>query len=467
MHPVGVPAESRAARAEISAEHDDIYRLDVLCMMQKPFQVLIIPMEVAAEQHADAHLCVSGVGTAAKKASSVMISKPGRGIVTRPRKSASKTERVTARPRTSWTPVALSRLVETFSFVRFFPASPALSVAASKMPQELIVLALNCGMVSAELAAAIDKLKDSSKSIGSHKSRQLYWDAYTKLAAKANTTSDGSYCFLKYSADTSSENPEGEVEVVELTKRQKGMAGLVMGPKFKPPEDPSSKTHVFVWSEAAASRAWQDLMYGEPCVYITPAEIFVGTRHKRASCKTLSSPLKTAKDVEKLVAELKPDAPLRSVSFAGNEPVVVNSYNTLLAGTFKLDAPLPETIGSINTTSCDEIYEYFLARKAEKNLRDADELVSRMLVDVNKNLVPLICAASTKEAAVAYKSALMKRVYVDEKKYGKFAAKVREDGQVELITVTPKDDGSASAFRDHGSLVFEMFYRVDLTTMGA
>ena len=436
-------------------------------MMQKPFQVLIIPMEVAAEQHADAHLCVSGVGTAAKKASSVMISKPGRGKVTRPEKKRVENR---ARHSTSAHQLDAGRAQSPgrdLFFRPFLSRESRASVPASKMPQELIVLALNCGMVSAELAAAIDKLKDSSKSIGSHKSRQLYWDAYTKLAAKANTTSDGSYCFLKYSADTSSENPEGEVEVVELTKRQKGMAGLVMGPKFKPPEDPSSKTHVFVWSEAAASRAWQDLMYGEPCVYITPAEIFVGTRHKRASCKTLSSPLKTAKDVEKLVAELKPDAPLRSVSFAGNEPVVVNSYNTLLAGTFKLDAPLPETIGSINTTSCDEIYEYFLARKAEKNLRDADELVSRMLVDVNKNLVPLICAASTKEAAVAYKSALMKRVYVDEKKYGKFVAKVREDGQVELITVTPKDDGSASAFRDHGSLVFEMFYRVDLTTMGA
>ena len=71
--------------------------------------------------------------------------------------------------------------------------------------------------------------------------------------------------------------------------------------------------------------------------------------------------------MERLVAELKPDAPLRSVSFAGNEPAAVNSYNTLLAGTFKLDAPLPDTIGVINTTSCDEIYEYFLAQ-ARKNL---------------------------------------------------------------------------------------------------
>ena len=68
-HPVGVPAESRAARAEISAEHDDIYRLDVLCVAQKPFQVLIVAMEVAAEQHAHTHLCVSDVGTAAFGAS--------------------------------------------------------------------------------------------------------------------------------------------------------------------------------------------------------------------------------------------------------------------------------------------------------------------------------------------------------------------------------------------------------------
>ena len=46
------------------------------------------------------------------------------------------------------------------------------------------------------------------------------------MATKANTTSDGSYSFLKYSADTSSDNPEGEVEVVELTKRQKGVSGV-------------------------------------------------------------------------------------------------------------------------------------------------------------------------------------------------------------------------------------------------
>ena len=334
------------------------------------------------------------------------------------------------------------------------------------MPQELIVLALNCGMVSVELAAAIDKLKDSSKSIGSHKSRQLYWDAYTKLAAKANTVIDGSYCFLKYSADTSSDSPEGEVEVVELTKRQKGMAGTVIGPKFKPPEDPAAKTHVFVWSEAAASRAWQDLMYGEPCVYITPAEVFVGTRHKRASCKTLSSPLKTAKDVERLVAELKPDAPLRSVSFHGNEPPGVNAYNVFLAGSFKLDGPLPSTIGVVNTTSTNEMYDYFAQRKNTSNVEDANRLIATMLADVGKGLTPLICASSTKEASVAYKSALMKKIYLHES-MKKFIAKAKEDGQVEVCVIEGDDESKMGAFAQYGKLVFEMFYRCDLTTMGA
>ena len=68
------------------------------------------------------------------------------------------------------------------------------------MPQEILVLALSAGMASADLAAAIDKLKESSKSIGSHKRRQLFWDAYVKMATKANTLDDGAYAFLKYSA---------------------------------------------------------------------------------------------------------------------------------------------------------------------------------------------------------------------------------------------------------------------------
>ena len=62
-------------------------------------------------------------------------------------------------------------------------------------------------------------------------------------------------------------------------------------------------------------------MSGEPCVYITADGVYVGTRFKRVLCRGSVGPLKTLKDVEKVVSELKPDSPLRSVSFTGqNEP---------------------------------------------------------------------------------------------------------------------------------------------------
>ena len=210
-------------------------------------------------------------------------------------------------------------------------------------------------------------------------------------------------------------------------------------------------------------------MHGEPCVYVTPDAVFVGTRHKRVRCKSLSSPIKTVKEAERLVGELKPDAPLRSVAFAGNDPPSVNAYNVVFAGAFKLDGALPPTIGGpINTTSVVEIYEHFLGRKQANSLAEANALIAKMLADVNKGeKAPLICAASTKEAAVAYKSALMKKVYVHES-MEKFIKKCKEDGAVECVVIPRRrrdQDGRLRA--PYGKIVFEMFYRVDLTTMGA
>ena len=321
-----------------------------------------------------------------------------------------------------------------------------------------------------DIVPQIEKLKESSKSVGSHKRRQLYWDAYSKMVSKANNLGDGSFAFLRYTADTTEDDPEGTVEVVELTKRQRGLISggsvEVMGPKFKPPEDPSSNTHCFAWSEAAAQAAWDDLMNGEPCVYITPDTVYVGTRHKRAACKNTGGPLKTVKDVEKLVSELKPDAPLKSVSFNGNEPPAVNGYNVILAGPFKLDATLPENYGHVNTTSTTEIYDYFLDRKNGNLVSEANKLISQMLADVGKGLLPVVCAGSTKEAAVAYKSALMKKIYIHES-MTKFINRAREDGSVELAVIKGNDEAKMGAFGEYGKLVFEMFYRVDLTTMGA
>ena len=71
-----------------------------------------------------------------------------------------------------------------------------------------------------------------------------------------------------------------------------------------------------------------------------------------------------------------------------------------------------------------------------------------MLADAGKKLTPLVCAGSTKEAACAYKNALMKRVFVHES-MGKFIKKVREDGQVELHVI--EGDVADSEFGRYGS----------------
>ena len=59
-----------------------------------------------------------------------------------------------------------------------------------------------------------------------HKRRQLFWDAYSKLATRATAAAgDGKgACALRYSA-TAHEVAAGEgtAEIVELTKRQRGL----------------------------------------------------------------------------------------------------------------------------------------------------------------------------------------------------------------------------------------------------
>ena len=125
----------------------------------------------------------------------------------------------------------------------------------------------------------------------------------------------------------------------------------------------------------------------------------MGTRFKRALCKKLSAPPKTAKDVVAAVNSLQPDAPLRSVSFAGNHPPVVNAYNTFVAGIAKLDGELPPTIGRVGSASPNDAYAYFLERRNDHLVAEAGKLIARMKVDVDKKLVPLICASSTREAS--------------------------------------------------------------------
>jgi hypothetical protein len=89
----------------------------------------------------------------------------------------------------------------------------------------------------ADLAAVIEELKNKSKSIGTHARRELYWNAYTKMASKVGGMDGAAHCFLLYRA--AKDGGDGEVEITDLTKRQRGLVSGgcdFLGLKVKPPE---------------------------------------------------------------------------------------------------------------------------------------------------------------------------------------------------------------------------------------
>ena len=63
---------------------------------------------------------------------------------------------------------------------------------------------------------------------------------------------------------------------------------------------------------------------------------------------------------------------------------------------------------------------------------------------------------------IAYKNALMRRVYVHES-MKKFIDRAKADGSVELHVIRGDVDPE-SAFAKFGKLVFELYYRCDLET---
>ena len=83
---------------------------------------------------------------------------------------------------------------------------------------EILVLLLSNGMSFGELAAVIEELKNKSKGAGTHARRELFWQAYTKLAGKVSGMDGPAHCFLQYRAGK--DGADGEAEIIELTKRQ-------------------------------------------------------------------------------------------------------------------------------------------------------------------------------------------------------------------------------------------------------
>jgi hypothetical protein len=339
------------------------------------------------------------------------------------------------------------------------------------MKGQLVLLILCHNLPFVDVAAIIDECKNNSKGAGSHKRRQLYWEGYGGMSTKVSSKDGNADCFITFKA-SGEEGVEGEVEVIDFTKRQKGLVGSVdlLGKKLKPPEDQASKGWCICFSDEQAQAAWDDIHAAEPCIYISGDGVFVATRYKRVLCKGHSSMPKSLKDVEELVGGLAPDAPLRSISFVGNEPPSVNSYNTFLCGAIdsKLAAALPATIGhTANGGSPGEVYDYFLQRHSTHLLTEAGKMLAQMNTDMAKGLTPIIIASSMKDAATARKNALMKRVFVHESKTA-FINKCREDGDSVELNVIKGDmtDGSMGKFADFGGIVFELFYRADLSVFG-
>ena len=332
-------------------------------------------------------------------------------------------------------------------------------------PGQLLFLILVNGLDAIELGVILEGLKQSSKSIGTHKRREMYWAAYTGMATKAARIEGKGHCFFKY---ITTEDGEGKIEVEEFTKRQKGLVSGgcdFMGKKVKPPEDPTAKGWCMAFSEENAEIAWQDFNTAEPCIYITHDGVYTGSRFKRALCKGLSGMPSSVKDIEKIVSELAPDSPLKSISFTANAPPSCNGYNTFVCGSLPaaVVAALPPTIGHVDPKSSGDIYDYFTKRHTQHLLGNAGKMISQMLVDVQKNLVPLILASSMKDAATARKNSLMKKVYVHSSKKA-FIDKCKEDESVELLVID--GDIEESDFGRYGGIVFELFYRADMSVFG-
>ncbi|GMH65346.1 hypothetical protein TrST_g9561 [Triparma strigata] len=339
----------------------------------------------------------------------------------------------------------------------------ALALGASTAPASLRVLVLCTALSPPQLTSVLTSLKDSSKKAGSHKTRELLWKAYGDMLTWAGGGDGTIDAFLMFKAGE--DVNEGKLQIQELTKRQRGCCGSldILGRKHTPAGEEEGKCRgwAMVWTEDEASSAFEDLLDGEPCIYCTGDKVYVGTRYKRVMCKGISS-VKTVKDVDALVPTLLPDNPLRSVSFTSNSPPSINSYNFILAGpwTSKFGE---DSENCCSATSTDAVYDCFLACKASSLMADANKLIAQMITDVEKGLTACIYAASMKEAGVARRNALMKKVYVHESK-AKFIQGAKEDGGIEVNVVNGNIEGSK--FSEFGGIVFEIHYRTDLAMFG-
>ena len=332
----------------------------------------------------------------------------------------------------------------------------------------LQMLLLCNGLNADDLLAVIEKLKNDSKSAGTHKRRELYWEGYTAMASSCSSSTEGTlYCMIKY---TTFEG-EGTAEFVELTRRQRGLVSggcdIVGCKKHKPDVDGEkaaggggSSGWVAAWSEEEAMAAFDDITAAESCIYLTGDGLYVGTRFKRVQCKAYgSSPLKSLKDIELAVADVTPK--LRSISWTDSSPPNILPYNIILCGvTAALAESLPASLGACSSSGSFDVYDTFLTRRSDYEIGEAHKMLAQMHTDMAKGLQPLIYSSSMKDASIARKNALLKKCYVHESKK-KFIDACRAD-DIECKVIHGAVDNTKE-FHQYGGIVFELFYRCDLS----
>ncbi len=348
------------------------------------------------------------------------------------------------------------------------PTTASMASFTSDTASGLMMLVLCNGLAADDLVSVLESLRADSKKASSHKRRELYWEGYGAMVNCLSSVEGKAYCFLKYTVFEG----EGTAEYVELTKRQKGLVtgGCdILARKNRPDSDEKKSVAgggpwAASWGEDEAKSAYEDICTAEPVIYLSNDGVYVSTKHKRVQCKSYSSsPLKSLKDIEKAVSEIAPT--LRSISFSGNDVPSILPYNVIVSDVSSaVAATLPSTIGFVNSTSTTEIYEGFIQRRSDHFLAEAEKMIASMLTDVAKSLVPLVCCASMKDAGIARKNSLMKKVYVHESKT-KFIEGIKADGDVELHVISGEPDDS-KVFYQYGGIVFELFYRTDLGVFG-
>ena len=352
----------------------------------------------------------------------------------------------------------------------------------------LMLLVIN-GFSPAELSASLGKLKAETKNLGTHNQREQYWKAYGNIQKDLNKYSnidaDGGklYGIVKYYTNEDGDG-DGVTEFEEFTKRQRALVGtprVFMGRHIKLlMEDDegagggaTGKEFFMPWFGEEAQEAYHDITEGEECISIDSERgIFVSTRIKRKHCANTPSNLKSVDALMDYIQNsLQPDSPLQSIAWEGHRPPKVNSYNVILTGVWPntITHHLPPNIAHKDTTSNHEIYDLFEQRRNTQYIEEAELLIAKMLTEIHKDSsgnTSSVHTGSMKDLACAKRNALLKKVYISGDKTKFIQNAKRDGGGFDLIVVNNRQGSDAGQFEEYGSVVFETFYKVDLSIYG-